>query len=115
MTTKNRKPFSLVLLNSSIHSVDFALNAVRSVNPSLGADDAKSIVRDIMLKGRAVVLSGTRQSARNAAKILRNLGGDITGTTALRIGYGIDVPSNTPLPHKIIRGGRLNLPAHLGN
>lgn len=107
---KNRKPFSLVVKNSSIHSVDFAINAVRAANPSLSDAEVKSLIGTLLTKGRATIVSGSRQSVRNAAKTIRNLGGDKQATEALSRYYGITVPNDSPIPYSINRGGRVSLP-----
>ena len=108
--SKNRKPFTLVLINSSIHSVDFAINAVRQANPTLSDAEVKSLIGTIMMKGRATIVSGSRKSVRAAASVIRNLGGDKQATEALSRFYGITVPNDSPIPYRINRGGRISLP-----
>lgn len=113
MTTKTKKtakPFTLTILNSSIHSVDFAINAVRAANPNLSDAEVKSLIGTIMTKGRATIASGTRQTIRIAAKTIRDLGGDKQATGMLSSIYGITVPNDSPIPYVIRRGGRISLP-----
>lgn len=107
---KNSKPFSLVVKNSSIHSVDFAINAVRQANPNLTDAEVKSLVGTIMTKGRATIVSGSRKSVREAASVIRNLGGDKQATGMLSSAYGINVPNDSHIPYSINRGGRISLP-----
>lgn len=107
---KTTKPFSLVVKNSSIHSVDFAIDAVRQANPNLSDAEVKSLIGIIMTKGRATIISGSRKSVRAAASIIRNLGGDKHATEALNRIYGITVPNDSPIPYIINRGGRISLP-----
>jgi ATP-dependent Clp protease adapter protein ClpS len=91
------KPFRLFLKNSKTHSLEFVISLVHRVNGSLSHDEAKAVALKVHNNGKALVVKGSREACRKAARIVREAGED---TQALRY---LSVEGEGPMKTTIAR------------
>lgn len=85
MKNSKLKPFRLTLKNSKTHSIDFVISLAQKIDPNLSYEDAKAIALKVHNNGRAVLLKGSREVCRKAARIIREAGEDRMALQILQI------------------------------